>query len=184
MTFDPKIHHRRSIRLSTYDYSQAGMYFVTTCTQNHECLFGNIVDGKMHLNEIGRLVESMWNEITQHFQQVELDELVIMPNHIHGIIGIGTFQEECAGRKTAPVFSTFPSSMTVANSAPPLGKIMRSFKSRSAIAANKLLGRTSKPLWQRNYWERVIRHDKELQDIREYISNNPLQWHLDQLYRW
>jgi len=183
MTFDPKIHNRRSIRLSAYDYSKTGMYFVTACTQNHECLFGNVIEGKMRLSEIGRVVESIWNEISLHFPQVELDEFVIMPNHVHGIIGIGTSQKIGAGRKIAPSFSTLPSSMTVASSAPALGKIMRSFKSRSAIAANKLPGRTSKPLWQRNYWERVIRHDEELHDIREYISNNPLQWHLDQLYR-
>lgn len=86
MKFDPNIHHRRSIRLQNYDYSQSGAYFITICTQNRQCLFGNVVYGKMILNEFGNIVKNFWLEIPQHFRHVVLDEFVVMPNHVHGII--------------------------------------------------------------------------------------------------
>jgi REP element-mobilizing transposase RayT len=88
MPYNPNIHHRHSIRLREYDYSQAGLYFVTICIQNHECLFGEIVEGKMVLNNAGKTVQTIWNELPQHFQNAKLDAFVIMPNHIHGIIVI------------------------------------------------------------------------------------------------
>ncbi len=86
MKDDPEKHHRRSIRLKGYDYSRAGAYFVTICTQNRECLFGDIVDGEMMLNKNGEIVESVWNDLPNHYAHVELDYHIIMPNHIHGII--------------------------------------------------------------------------------------------------
>lgn len=86
--FDPDKHHRRSIRLPGYDYSRAGAYFVTICAQDRACLFGDIADGVMRLNDAGRVVERCWHEIPIHFPHVELDEFVIMPNHVHGIIVI------------------------------------------------------------------------------------------------
>ncbi len=189
MTFDNKIHHRKSIRLQNYDYSQAGAYFITICTQNKQCLFGDIVDDEMQLNDVGRIIQSIWNEISIYYPQVELDEFVIMPNHVHGIINIRS-STLGAGRKLAPAFSTLPSSMSVASSvpaefssiAPTIGSIMRRFKSMSAIVVNKSLGRSSQPLWQRNYWERVVRDEKELHGMQEYIVNNPRQWKLDKLH--
>jgi putative transposase len=164
MTFDNKIYHRKSIRLQNYDYSQAGAYFITVCTQNRECLFGDIVDDEMQFNNAGRIIQTIWNEIPMHCRQVELDEFVIMPNHFHGI------------------FFICPSELGAASSAPTLGQIMRRFKSTSAIAVNKSLGRSSQPLWQRNYWERVVRDEKELHGMQEYIVNNPRQWILDKLH--
>ncbi len=86
MKYDPEKHHRRSIRLGGYDYSQPGAYFITLCTHNRQCLFGDVVNGKMVLNGYGKIVEHCWLEIPQHFEHVELDEYVVMPNHIHGII--------------------------------------------------------------------------------------------------
>ena len=160
MTFDNKIHHRKSIRLRNYDYSQAGAYFITVCAQNKECLFGDIVDDAMQLNDAGRIILLIWSEIPTHYQQVELDEFVIMPNHVHGIINI----------------------VGAASSAATIGNIIRRFKSMSAIAVNKSLGRSSQPLWQRNYWERVVRDEKELHGMQEYIVNNPRQWELDKLH--
>ncbi len=88
MKYDPQKHHRRSIRLKGYDYSQAGAYFVTICTQNRECLFGDIVDGEMMLNDAGQMVEQCWYDIPLHFPHAGLDEFVVMPNHIHGIVVI------------------------------------------------------------------------------------------------
>ena len=86
MRYDPEKHHRRSIRLSGYDYSQAGAYFVTICTQNRQCLFGEIVDGEMRLNDAGQMVQLVWSELAQHYAGVEIDGFVVMPNHIHGIV--------------------------------------------------------------------------------------------------
>ena len=88
MTFNPKIHRRRSIRLQGYDYSQAGAYFITICTQNRECMFGEIVDGKMVLNHAGNMIQTIWDEIPFHYAGIEIDEFAVMPNHIHGIIVI------------------------------------------------------------------------------------------------
>lgn len=88
MKFNPNIHHRRSVRLKGYDYSQAGAYFVTVCAWQRGCLFGEIVDGKMGINEYGNIVKACWDDIQNHYQHVELDTFVIMPNHLHGIIAI------------------------------------------------------------------------------------------------
>ena len=88
MTFDPEKHHRRSIRLKGYDYAQAGAYFVTICTQHRACLFGEVVNGQMQLNDAGRFVEQCWLDIPHHFPHVELEAFVVMPNHVHGIIVI------------------------------------------------------------------------------------------------
>ena len=88
MKYDPDCHHRRSIRLKGYDYSQAGVYFVSVCTQNRECLFGAIVGGEMVLNHAGRMVETVWDRLARRFPDIELDESIILPNHIHGIITI------------------------------------------------------------------------------------------------
>lgn len=189
MTFDHKSHHRKSIRLRDYDYRQAGAYFITICTQDRECLFGEIVDDDVQLNNAGRIVKTIWQEIPIHYPQVELDEFVIMPNHFHAIFNIRP-SEPGAGRKPAPAFDqtfvcykpTLAPSMAVASNAPTVGQIMRRFKSMSAIAANKSLGRSSQPLWQRNYWERVVRDEKELHGLQEYIVNNPAKWKLDKLY--
>ena len=172
MTFDNKIHHRKSIRLRNYDYSQAGAYFITICTQDKECLFGDIVDDELQLNNAGRIIQLIWSEIPIHYPQVELDEFVIMPNHFHGIFNIRP--SELGAASSAP---TEPPPI-----APTIGQIMRRFKSMSAIAVNKSLGRSSQALWQRNYWERGVRDEKQLHGLQEYIVNNPRQWELDKLH--
>ena len=166
MKFDPGKHHRRSLRLKGYDYSRSGAYFVTICTHGRECLFGEVMDGDMRLNDVGRAAQAEWVRLPEHFQSVELDEFVIMPNHVHGIILVG------AG--LAP-----PDGRGAASSAPTLGHILRAFKSISAIAVNRLLGRSGRSLWQRNYYEHIVRNENELARIREYIANNPAQWALD-----
>jgi REP element-mobilizing transposase RayT len=104
MTFNPDIHHRRSIRLRDYDYSQVGAYFVTICAWQRECLFGEIVDGEMRLNEMGRIICAVWNDLPNHYRHVELDEFVAMPNHVHGIIVIvgGGFETRPKNPRTPP----------------------------------------------------------------------------------
>jgi REP element-mobilizing transposase RayT len=168
MKYNPDVHHRRSIRLKNYDYSQAGAYFITLCVQNRECVFGEIVDRHMHLSPVGENVFLQWTNLPQRFAGLELDAFVVMPNHFHAIILINPVGQ-CAA-------------LGAASGAPTLGRILRAFKSISAIEGNRLLNRSNQFFWQRNYWEHVIRNEKELMTLRQYILSNPAQWELDSLY--
>lgn len=151
---------RRSIRLKGYDYTQSGAYFVTICAQNREGLFGEVVNGEMVLSEAGKMVGHIWKELLIRFPSVELDAFVVMPNHIHGIIII-------VGAGLALPYS------------PKLGDVVGTFKSISAICVNRLLSRVGQPLWQRNYYEHIIRDEDKLNLIRQYILENPLRWEMD-----
>ena len=161
-----------SPRLEGWDYGSHGLYFVTICTHGRECLFGEVVDGEMRLNDAGQAAQAEWVRLPECFQSIELDEFVIMPNHLHGIILVGAGLAPPGGAVGA-LLAAPPAS------APTLGDILRAFKSISAIAVNRLLGRSGRSLWQRNYYEHVIRNEDELARIREYIANNPAQWALD-----
>ena len=121
MKYDPDKHHRRSIRLKGYDYSQAGAYFVTICTNNRECLFGDFIDGEIRLNDAGQMVRRIWNDLSVKFPGIETDEFVVMPNHVHGIIiivgagpcacpGIHACPESCTGQPqgVAPTWLSLP----------------------------------------------------------------------------
>ncbi len=176
MKFDPDVQHRRSIRLQRYDYSCAGAYFVTICTQNRECLFGEMVDGAMRLNAAGKVVEQCWQEIPTHFPHVELDEFVVMPNHVHGILAIGDFGV-AAGE---PANDYSPLRKGPAGTARTIGSMVRGFK----IGVTKWMRQTHTihEVWQRNYWEHIIRDEAELVHIRAYICDNPARWELDQLH--
>ena len=181
MKFDPDIHHRHSIRLRGYDYSTAGYYFVTFCVQGRECLFGEIVDSEVVLNNAGLMIENVWQKLPQRFPNVVLDSSVVMPNHFHGIIII---QPPVGAPLAAPDDrQNGNTNQGAASSAPTdnktLGDVIRSFKSISAIGANKIIGRSGQPLWQRNYYERIIRNENELHQIQQYIHDNPMQWETD-----
>lgn len=173
MNFNPEIHHRRSIRLKGFDYSQEGAYFVTVCAWKKECLFGEIKNGEMLLNEFGEIVMKYWDAIAGHFDNVETDEFVVMPNPIHGIINI------VGAQFIAPFRKTTTEKQGVINHAPTIGEIVRAFKAQCTHATNQIRNTSGIPLWQRNYYERIIRTEKELDQIREYIMNNPVQWELD-----
>jgi REP element-mobilizing transposase RayT len=174
MKYNPDIHHRRSIRLQGYDYSQNGAYFVTLCTQNRECLFGEIVNGEMILNEQGKIVEQCWNDLSNHYDNIELDAYVIMPNHFHGIIfitdtvdnvdNVGAIHELPRQQQRRKML---------------LPKIIGRFKMNSAKQINQIRNTPGIPVWQRNYYEHIIRDEKSLENIRNYIINNPLQWYYD-----
>ena len=172
MRFNPDIHHRRSIRLQDYDYSQEGYYFVTRCTKDRIEYFGEIKNGEMELSKIEEIVQKCWYEIPEHFNNVTLDEFIIMSNHVHGIIVI---ENDCgyvgAYRRHAP---TTTNKYLKPNS---LGSIIIQFKS---IATKRiwLIGYCDFA-WQRNYYEHIIRNEKELNQKRRYIIDNPLQWELD-----
>ena len=158
---------RRSLRLQGYDYSQQGAYFVTMCVQHRQCLFGEIIDGKMQLNEISEIVVEWWNFIPQHFPFVETYDFVIMPNHIHGII---------AWDISVGTGSPHP------KDAPTLGNIVGYFKYQSTKYINQLHNTPGKRIWQSKYYDHIIRDDIDLGHLREYIQNNPKKWELDQLH--
>lgn len=169
MAYDPAIHHRHSIRLPDYDYRQNGAYFVTICINQRAELLGEIVESEMHLNDAGKMLAAHWEELPRRFPQVELDEYVIMPNHLHGIIFIRTFANSGESLKTRP---------------PRLGDIVGTYKSRTTgayIAGVRDYNWSPFPgkLWQRNYYEHIIRSDITLNKIREYVINNPAQWAFD-----
>ena len=184
MTYDPERHHRRSIRLPGYDYTAPGAYFVTLCVQDGVCALGEIVEGQMMPSEESRIVEACWADLPNHYPHVRLDAFVVMPNHVHGIIvlvGEGTVG---AGLKPAPT-SPYPDAtkpVPTAPNGPPrhgLPEIVRALKTFSARRINALRGSPGQPFWQRNYYEHVIRNERELRAIREYIVHNPLRWELD-----
>jgi REP-associated tyrosine transposase len=177
------IHHRRSIRLQGYDYTQAGAYFVTICTQNRECLFGKVVDGEMVLNDAGQITQEIWNGLPGRFPTVELDQSVVMPNHIHGILILVGAQfiapnapSHQGAINRAPTIGR-RTTKGVINHAPTLGEIIRAFK--AATARQIRLAGLQEFRWQHNYYEHIIRDEDSLNRIREYIATNPLCWELD-----
>jgi REP element-mobilizing transposase RayT len=185
------IGRRRSLRLAGYDYSSAGMYFVTVCTDGKVNLFGKILGGEMKLNPVGEAVLSAWNGIPERFAAVQLDAFVVMPNHFHGVIfilgnGVGVENRVAAGTnaKANSKDSVEGAALRLrsgqASSAPTLGKVVRAFKSISAIRINEILGRKGQAVWQRNYFERIVRRGKDLEKIRRYIAENPQRWDQDE----
>ena len=179
MKFNPEIHRRRSIRLQGYDYAQAGAYFVTLCTQNRECLFGDVAGEKMLLNDAGRMIEEWYSELENKFHDVQCDEFICMPNHVHFIV-----VNAGADPGVRPGASPRQGKEHICSS---LHQVVQWFKTMSTntyIQGVKQHGWRPFPdkLWQRNYWEHVIRHEPELNHIREYIQHNPLQWELDALH--
>ena len=161
---------RRSIRLPGYDYAQAGWYFVTVCTWGKASLFGEVLDESMRLNGIGRIVKECWNDLPSHFPGVISSEFIVMPNHIHGIVEIPDNRRGTACR--APT-DRERFSHPVAGSLP---TIVRSFKSAATKSINQLRATPGAPVWQRNYYEQVIRNEKALNRIRQYILDNPAKW--------
>ena len=160
--------HRRSIRLKEYDYSQPGAYFITIATFQRDCLFGQITNEEMQLNEFGKIAGECWYAIPEHFVNVELAAYVIMPNHVHGIIV--TRENKLLSSVGARHASPLPPRGVKPNS---LGAIIGSFKS----AVTKRIGQ--KNIWQRNYYEHIIRNEKEWDKIHRYIESNPVNWGSD-----
>ncbi|MBL8098719.1 MAG: hypothetical protein JNK81_06030 [Anaerolineales bacterium] len=178
MKFDSQKHHRRSIRLKEYDYSQPGGYFITIVTYQRDLLFGEIVKEEMKLNNYGRIVDECWREIPKHFQNVELGTYVVMPNHIHGIIvindenGTTTNSSSFVGARHA---SPLPPRGVKPKS---IGAIIGSFKSAVTRRLGKVFNITG--IWQRNYYEHVIRNHEDWDRIHKYIEANPSMWAEDE----
>lgn len=189
--FDSQKHHRRSIRLKGYDYASEGPYFVTIVVQGRQCLFGEIVDGKMHLNQCGVIIQKWWNEIPKHFPNMKLGAFIIMPNHIHGIIFITNERrgEVLSPRNDQDPNNSFPDQEktliqggeTPTQRRPSLGQTIAYFKYQSTKEVNSVEGKgIIIKLWQRNYYEHIIRNEKELQQKANYILTNPSRWKDDQ----
>ncbi len=159
---------RHSIRLRNFDYTQQGAYFLTICTHERKSLFGRIINGEMRLNTYGRIVEEEWEKTAQIRSNLTMDRFIVMPNHIHGIVVIsrGTMH-----RAPTSTFESF--GKLVSNSIP---TIVRGFKSAVTTRINAIRNSSHKPVWQRNYYEHVIRNEIDLKEIYEYINSNPLKW--------
>jgi putative transposase len=226
--YNPAIHHRRSIRLKGYDYSSPGYYFVTICAQNRLCLFGEIINDKMILNDAGKMIQNNWKSLSDQLSNIRLDEYVVMPNHFHAILQIVSrpmvFGPTVFGpivgaplvgalhsgqpQGIAPTNATVtcngqpqlhsgqpqgiaPTNIAImnapvitANAGKTLGEMVGAFQSMvtveyiRGVKTNKWQS-FDKKLWQRNYWEHIIRNEHELINIRRYIKNNPANWDQD-----
>jgi putative transposase len=207
LKYNPDIHHRRSVRLTGYDYSQAGYYFITVCTQGKRRLFGEIENGQMILNDAGKMIGYQWNDLADRFKHIKLDEYVVMPNHFHGIIIIGEGNVGAslvdaqiragtirAGTRPAPTNDTIRAGTIRAGTRPAptkmgttVGDMVGAFKSiTSCEYINGVKNNNWKPfdrkLWQRNYYEHIIRDETALGQIREYIVENCQRWQQDELF--
>ncbi len=168
--YNPKIHHRQSIRLKDYDYSENGYYFVTICAKDRIEYFGKIINGKMVLNEMGKITDQCWREIPKHFPDVLLDEYIVMPDHIHGVIAIGK-QNPIVGNENFRSLRGWRGAKSRS-----LSSIIRGFK----IGVTKWHCQNNYDFaWQKSFYDHIIRNEKSLNKIREYIRNNPPRWELD-----
>lgn len=180
-------HHRRSIRIKDYDYAKSGAYFVSICTLNRQYLFGKVINGKMELSEAGRIVENEWLNVKVARCNIRLDQFIVMPNHFHAILWIeGNYKGTAS---CAPTIQHF--GQVISGS---LSAIIRGFKSAVTNRFNKMNNTDGNTIWQRNYYEHIIRDEPSLNRIREYIIHNPLSWEMDRenperkgedgFYRW
>ncbi|BAY76754.1 hypothetical protein NIES25_32110 [Nostoc linckia NIES-25] len=176
MPYDPQKHHRRSIRLKGYDYTQPGAYFITICTKARQCLFGNVVKGKMQLNCLGHIAFNCWQTIPDHFPHVELDSFVVMPNHLHGILIITNKPvgaQQCCALNQHLDCNTEKFGKPVNDS---ISTVIRSYKGVVSKRINIIWQTKGQSIWQRNFYEHIGREEKSVDNIREYILNNPQRW--------
>jgi REP element-mobilizing transposase RayT len=198
---------RKALRLQHYDYAQNGAYFITLCTHNRECLFGEVVDDKMSLNDAGRMVESVLCEAPSHYKDIVLDSFVIMPNHVHFIVSIEHYQTDAinclsttmnpptvgetlvVSRSTISTPNKNPCKIHSSYNGRPQGSPVQKFVSRfkSTVTVNYIQGVKNNQwrpfhgkLWQRGYYDRIIRNEETLLEIQQYIFNNPAQWASDE----
>lgn len=190
MIFNPERHHRKSIRLKGYDYSRAGLYFITMCSYNNLDIFGEIHDGIMKLNAFGDIIKEEWEKTPSIRKNIALGEYIVMPNHFHGIIEI---LEKIAPEKKSCMDELQFTPTTFKSPSQNIGAIIRGFKGASTKRIKNLIRNRrgelqfapiaptaptvdlSKSIWQRDYYERIIKTDKAYQNIKNYIINNPVR---------
>jgi len=181
MNCDKSNHHRCSIRLKNYNYSDAGGYFVTICTKDNGRILGEIVDKKIQLNQFGEIVQECWHDLPNHYPHIKLDAFIIMPNHVHGVIIIAP--EPVVGAiHELPLHASHHNSdvETIINRRRMLlPKIIGRFKMVSSKRINQIRRMPGFPFWQRNYYEHIIRNEDDLFQIRTYIENNLYDWEID-----
>lgn len=207
MKYNPEIHHRRSIRLKGYDYGQAGFYFITICSWQKEYIFGSIEDGVMYLSPFGEIAKNEWFKTAEMRSNIHLAEFVVMPNHIHGIIAIAPMNIDRMSPNGRGTMHRAPTPMPTPTHDDPthhnpthdggvshdrtekFGKptsntiptIVRGYKSAVTKQVNILRNTPQSPVWQRNYYEHIIRTEADYDRIATYILNNPLKWQEDSL---
>ena len=167
MPYEPGRHRRRSIRLPGYDYAQGGAYFVTICVRDRACVLGEMARGEVRTSALGEIVARCWCALPQHFPTVEVDAVVVMPNHLHGILFL----------TDVPAAGTPPATERRA----PLSVVIGAFKSASARQINAMRG-TAGAFWQRDYFEHIVRDERGLSRLRTYIEQNPARWDMDRLH--
>ncbi|MDD5731704.1 MAG: transposase [Patescibacteria group bacterium] len=172
--------HRKSIRLKEYNYSDPSDYFITICTQDRECLFGEVVDGEMRLNEVGKIVEQCYLEIPKHFSNIELDIFQIMPNHVHFILRIVDDDTDCRGGVPPPdkenILIQGGETPPLRSEKPTLGQMVGYFKYQSTKEINMFLENPGNRIFQRNYYEEIIKNEKHYSEVYDYILSNPQTW--------
>jgi REP element-mobilizing transposase RayT len=216
--YNPLIHHRRSIRLQGYDYSQTGLYFITICIHNRQCLFGRIENNEMQLSEFGCIAHKQWSTLNERFPHIQLDEFQIMPNHMHGIVhivgatlAVARNNQDAVARNNQDAVARNNQDAVARNNqdavaddgrgndkgagaspaptaAKTIGDIVGAYKSLVAnecltIHKQKFVGSDFIPamekIWQRNYYEHIIRNETSYHRIRKYIIDNPARWQDD-----
>jgi len=202
MPYNPLIHNRHSIRLHGYDYSSEGAYFLTICTYQRQQLFGKIKNGISYLNQYGQIVRDEWEKSSIIRAEIELGEYVIMPNHMHVIVFIVNSPRRGvrpnALTTNAPMSNVSMSNAPTTNiptsktqkpqNNPPglqsksIGSLISGFKSTVTKQINLIRNSPGEPVWQRNFWDHIIRDDESFDKIEDYIINNPLNWHQDQFF--
>jgi putative transposase len=194
MKYNPDKHHRQSTRLKNYDYTSRGAYFITLCTYQKQYLFGDIVEGEMVLNDMGKIIDEEWARSAGIRKEIELDEFVIMPSHVHGILWIlppdSSSNDRVAGNSPIPLPSNVGArgasplqgnaTTTAGTAKKSLGAFVGGFKGSCGKRINQLRGTPGVTIWHRNYHDHIIRNDKELNAIRQYIQLNPQNWPTDE----
>ena len=179
MRYNRDLHHRRSIRLKGYDYRSAGAYAVTISVNGRELSLGRVVDGEMELSDLGRVAAESWTWLEEQYPYVSLDAWVVMPNHLHGIIGI--HDDDGDGGRGGSRTALTPTALTRTppTKRKPLGRLIGAFKTVSTKRINQVRDTPGARFWQRNYYEKIIRNERQLHALRRYIMDNPRQWALD-----
>lgn len=175
----PKNQNRRTNRLKKYDYSQQGAYFLTICTYNRKCLFGKIINDVMILNQFGIIAQREWIKSSQIRAEIELDECIIMPNHLHGIVLIQNRDSQAEHtRHDQGEQRLAPTGLKQKS----IGSLIAGFKSAVTKQINAIRKMPGEPVWQRNYYDHIIRNETSFEKIREYVVHNPQTWEEDKLF--